>query len=165
MNWRDKNQNKHRVLYANGSGGILFTGSTLETELVALPIPANTLEVGDILRVRVLAAYTTSAGTAALRMRFGNNANMATNSAIYAVSSTALTLAREIDIAITSPTTCSYFPLADNDAIGTSNTIMPETSSDFDITSDMTFYFSAKLGHVDAAVKLTSYTLELIKRN
>jgi hypothetical protein len=66
------------------------TGTTLEQVIQTISIPANTLNVGDIIRLGVYYSFSGNAGTKSPRVRLGNNTT--TGSALYQPSAQGATV-------------------------------------------------------------------------
>lgn len=151
-NW----QRKDNVLFASGSR-ISVTGITVEQSLKALTIPANTIEVGDILEVSFLIKVTDNANAKRSRIMLGgsyiNDYNMANNGE------------HRKDIHIVFPTTSSVRLFNKGAATdgGQGAVLTADETAGIDITADMTLDFRAALTVATDEYNLDYYLVRLIK--
>lgn len=131
------------------------TGSTTETVLATVTIPANTIGRNGVLRVSGLFSFSGSAGTRAGRVRLGST-TIFNNS--QASTSVAIEFLRTIRAANATSVQSMMNVSATVSGVSTSAAI----TTNVDTTQDQTLTISATLGDASDTATLLGYTIEAL---
>lgn len=137
-------------------GGSSVTGTTAETQLASVTIPANLLGTRGQIRIGSLWTCNSTAGTKTCRIRFsGSGGSLLINPVL---SSTSVTLVDQ-RVVYAAGATNSQASTGSNTAFGV--TLTSDTFS-VDTTAATTLYFSGQLNTTSDTLTLAGYTVEFI---
>lgn len=148
-------QIRWRVIGASGVA-VPVTGTTSETSLAGITIPANAMGPNGILRITALFSYTNSANNKTLRYRFGNGLS----GTIFAASVLTTTAATRLTQTIQNRNSASsqIGGLVNGSLGGTSSASITGT---IDTTASKTLTISGQLANTGETITLESYIVEL----
>lgn len=145
--------------YVIGASGVAspVTGTTSETALATITIPAGAMGANGILRITGLATYTNSVNNKTLRYRFGNGLS----GTAFASSVLTTTAATRLTMSIQNRNSASsqIGGLANGSLGGTSTANVTGT---IDTTSSQTLTISGQLANTGETITLESYIVELL---
>jgi len=148
--WR----HRPRVLGQSGTTASI-TGTTAETTLATVVVPAAAMGASGALRITTLWQYTNSANNKTLRVNFGGTAFL-NNSATTTLATQTLTIIRN-----RTASTQIGFTNATFSAIGTTTGTLATSSADTSASQSLTI--TAQLANSGETASLESYTVELIR--
>jgi len=149
------------TVLAQSNTAASHTGSTVETVLATVTLPANTLSANGSLRVTPLFSKSGTAGTAQVKVRFGGTSGtLYLNHSVSAT--TTLDQSGPIYIRANNATNAQKGFPATNIAQQGAVTNAMVTSAE-DTTANVDIVFSAQLGNAADTVSLEGYTIEQIE--
>ena len=133
------------------------SGTPSEVDTVSLSIPANTIQVGDILRIDCLYSFTSNANGKRARVKIGGSYCIDFNAANNT------NCRKSISLFFGTTTSCRLHTASSNSDNGISNTAMSTLSTTIDITAAMPLIFATSMD-VDADVMIVEgYLVELVR--
>lgn len=149
-------------LIAKSGASAALTGTTTETALATIVIPANTIGANGILRVTTFWTMTSSANTKTIRTRLGGSGiggtvilTTAPTTIDHARIMTELTAAN----ATNSQFTQSNYPRGNDSLIWNGS----NTTSAVDMTAAQNLVISAQLANTGETITLLGYVVEAMK--
>jgi len=160
----------HDLLYSNIAASTAVTNTTTETAFdKAVTIPANTLKVGDVIRVRAqaIATLTNATDTLDLQLRLGTTDILATGAVDVANNDIGFI---DADIVVRTVGASGTIVAAGHTALGVPGTVTAKPkllgSTTLDTTADQSVNVSATWGAANAgnSVRLDILNVQLIRK-
>lgn len=145
--------------FASGAPGTALTGTVAETVLASITLPANLVNVGKGLRVRIIASATNNGNNKTLRVRIGGVAGTLIGSNV-ANSVAAYFMDRQLILRnATTLVGAATADAVDGAAVTSSNA--PVTYA-VDLTANTTLDLTGQLADAGDTMTLESYSIELV---
>ncbi|NIF39542.1 hypothetical protein F3J14_01200 [Burkholderia sp. Tr-862] len=142
-------------LLAQSSVAASITGSTVETTLASIVVPANSINANGALRITTMWSYTNSANAKVLKLTFGG-ATFLNQPQTTTLSNQAQTIIRNRGV------TNSQVGFAAAAANQYSSSGASPVTAAVDTTQDQTIAITATLVNAGETITLESYTVEVL---
>jgi len=147
------------VIPAGGQSGVAvpLTGTTSETALVSVTIPAGSLGANGSIRITALLSYTNSANNKTIRVRFGDTLS----GTVFAQSTLTTTTATRLTLTIHNRNSAaSQIGGLVNGSLG--GTASANITGAIDTTASQTLTISGQLASSGENITLESYVVETL---
>lgn len=133
------------------------SGAPSEVDTVSLSIPANTIQIGDILSIDCLYSFTSNANGKRARVKIGGSYCVDFNAANN------LNCRKSISLFFGSTTSCRLHTVSSNTDNGIINTALSTLSTAIDITAALPLVFATSMDIDGDIMIVEGYIVELIK--
>lgn len=149
----------HLILGASAATGMSVTGTSSETALATITVPAGSMGLNGIIRVTPLFSYTNSANNKTLRVRLGGISGPAflANTATTSLLAQPIVMIRNRGVANSQV----GFTAATFSSIATTTGSLATGS--VDTSAATTLVISGELANTGETITLESYIVELIR--
>jgi len=153
-------------LFSEAGTGREHENTTTEADIFSYTIPANTLEVGDIVRIKVFCTVIDSNGTDTLTpiLKFGGTA-IATGAALDVADDDIVFAEADVHVTATgSSGTCTAIGEIRTDALGAVHVIAQTALTSMDTTGGLAVALNVdwSAAHADKEVRIDAVSIELV---
>jgi len=153
-------------LFSEAGTGREHENTTTAADIFSYTIPANTLEVGDIVRIKVFCTVIDSNGTDTLTpvLNFGGSA-IATGAALDVADSDIVFAEADVHVTATgSSGTCTAIAEIRTDALGAVHVIAQTALTSMDTTGGLAVALNVDwdAAHADNEVRIDTVSIELV---